>query len=88
MNEPDCHEYRIVEVDLLVALLLPDDPLLAHEADGEKHVDGEVDHLGVDQGHGQVAVAGHVSQPSPEAVLSRIIRTIRIILNYSLFKFK
>ena len=65
-NEPDCHEDWIVEVDLLVALLLPDDPLLSHEADGEKHVDGEVDHLGVDQGHGQVAVTSHVSQPPPE----------------------
>ena len=66
MNEPDCHEYWIVEVDLFVALLLPDDPLLTHEANNEKHVDGEVDHLGVDQGHRQVAIAGHVSQPSPE----------------------
>ena len=32
----------------------------------EEDIDGEMDDLGVDEGHGEVSVAGHLRQPAPE----------------------
>ena len=85
LNSPYCHKYWVVEIDFLVALLLPDDPLLAHKADGEEDVDGEVDHLGVDQGHGEVAIAGHISQaPAEVGEAAHDVRVARLVGDESL----
>ena len=48
---PDRHKDGVVEVHLLVPLLLPYDPLLPHQTGSKVDVDGQVDHLCVDQGH-------------------------------------
>ena len=44
------------------APLSPDEPLLPHESHGKVEVNGDGDDLGVDQGHGDVAVGGHLSR--------------------------
>ena len=65
-SPPDRHEDWIVQVDLLVSLLFPDDPLFPHQTDGEEDVDRQVNHLGVDQRDRQVPVAGNLGQAFPE----------------------
>ena len=42
--------------------LSPDEPLLPHESHGKVEVDGDGDDLGVDQGHGDVAVGGNLDR--------------------------
>ena len=42
--------------------LSPDEPLLPDKSHGEVEVDSDGDDLGVDQGHGDVAVGGHLSR--------------------------
>ena len=44
------------------APLSPDEPLLPHESHGKVEVDGDGDDLGVDQGHGDVAVGGNLGR--------------------------
>ena len=44
------------------APLSPDEPLLPHERHGKVEVDGDGDDLGVDQGHGDVAVGGNLDR--------------------------
>ena len=63
---PDRHEDWIVEINLLVSFLFPNDPLFSDQTDSKEDVDGQVDDLGVDQGHRQVAVARHLGETLPE----------------------
>ena len=75
-SPPDRHEDWIVQINLLVSFLFPDDPLFPDETDSKEDVDCQVDHLAVwkcegelsrvrpdlcvDQGDRQVPVAGHL----------------------------
>ena len=65
-SPPDRHEDWIVQINLLVSFLFPDDPLFPDETDSKEDVDCQVDHLGVDQWDRQVPVAGHLCQSLPE----------------------
>ena len=44
------------------APLSPDEPLLPYESHGKVEVDCNSDDLGVDQGHGDVAVGGNLDR--------------------------
>ena len=65
-SPPDRHEDWIVQINLLVSFLFPDDPLFPYETDSKEDVDCQVDHLRVDQRDRQVPVAGHLRQSLPE----------------------
>ena len=65
-SPPDRHEDWIVQINLLVSFLFPDDPLFPYETDSKEDVDSQVDDLGVDQWDRQVPVAGHLRQSLPE----------------------